>query len=344
MTNKNGGGFALAAKVARYAIWIVPLVALIHIGILVSALGGKIGAVALQAPHYFALAAFIAIIPMSSDITRLTIWSRFLGVPTGFKGAMQIIGGTMVGNMMTPSSTGSPAIKWGLMQARKIPASKATTLISIQMTEDILAMSSLLTLCVFGVGGQRLAALIRSPEWQAMSWGDVAPYAAGLAGVIGALSLVFWLLRRSGRFPVLLQLRRRAKIGIKRIVRDWRKILKRGKRTALLTLSLAFIQWAARFSVVTAIILALGGAFQPLLYGGLQWLTISLAALVPTPGGVGGAEAAFLALYRPFLSGTALLAAMAAWRLLLYYWPVSLAATAIYITRLIERRQYRNGA
>jgi glycosyltransferase 2 family protein len=329
------GGFAI--QLARYAVWILPLVAIGHLIILTSALRGQAGAVAAQAPLWFLAAAIIAIIPMTLEMTRLTIWSRFLGVPTGFSGAIQIIGGTMIGNMMTPSSTGSPAIKWGLMQGKKIPAARATTLISIQMTEDIFAMGSLLTLCVVGVGAQRLAALLNSPDWQGFDATKAAPYALGLCAVFMVAGLSLYLLRRSGRFPMLYQIRRRLKIAVTRILRDWRKIFRRGKRTAILTISLAFLQWTARFSVVTAIIMGLGGKFQPLLYGGLQWVTISLAALVPTPGGVGGAEAAFLALYRPFLGGSALLAAMAAWRLLLYYWPVSLAALGIYVTKWHRR-------
>jgi uncharacterized protein (TIRG00374 family) len=108
-----------------------------------------------------------------------------------------------------------------------------------------------------------------------------------------------------------------------------------------MTISLALVQWTVRFSVITVVIVALDGRFQPLLYWGLQWLTVSFAALVPTPGGVGGAEAAFLVLYSPFMGGARLLAAMAAWRLLLYYWPTLVAGIGLYVFRALDQRRQR---
>ena len=44
-----------------------------------------------------------------------------------------------------------------------------------------------------------------------------------------------------------------------------------------------------------------GGVMLPLLYWALQWLTFTFSTMVPTPGGVGGSEAAFLLLYAPFI-------------------------------------------
>jgi uncharacterized protein (TIRG00374 family) len=48
--------------------------------------------------------------------------------------------------------------------------------------------------------------------------------------------------------------------------------------------------------------------------------------MVPTPGGVGGTEAAFLLLYAPFIGPSRLAAVMVIWRLVLFYVPTGLAA------------------
>ncbi len=328
-------------RLASFAIWLVPLFAIFNIAILITAMRGPVGQLLGQSPYLLLCAAFMALIPMTAEIMRLRIWSRFLGVPTRFSGAAQIIGGTMIANMLTPSSTGSPAIKWGLMRTRGVPGDKASTLLSLQVTEDAFVILSLLTICISGVGIQRLAALLQRPELQGLSSSQIIAILSGIAAFIVGLAIIVYGLRRSGRLGFVARFRRRIRIGRKRVIRDWRQILRRGKSVAAMTISLAFIQWTVRYSVITAVIVALDGRFQPLLYWGLQWLTMSLAALVPTPGGVGGAEAAFLALYSPFLGGARLLAAMAAWRLLLYYWPTMVAGFGLYVFRALDRRRER---
>jgi glycosyltransferase 2 family protein len=321
-------------RLASLAIWLVPLFAIINIGILISAMRGPVGGLLQQSPVLLLLAAVMALTPMTCEMLRLRLWSRFLGVPTRFSGAAQIIA-----NMLTPSSTGSPAIKWGLMRARGVPADKASTLISVQVSEDGFVIISLLTICISGVGVQRLAALLQRPELQGLSTGQVAMILAGFGALAALVFAIFVYLKRSGRIGFLSRFRRRLRIGRKRVTRDWRQILRRGKGVAAMTLSLAILQWTVRFSVITVVILALGGRFQPLLYWGLQWLTVTFAALVPTPGGVGGAEAAFLVLYSPFMGGARLLAAMAAWRLLLYYWPALVAGLGLYGFRAMDARR-----
>jgi glycosyltransferase 2 family protein len=326
-------------RLASLAIWLVPLFAIINISVLIAAMRGPVGGLLQQSPVLLLLAAVMALTPMTCEMLRLRLWSRFLSVPTQFSGAAQIIGGTMIANMLTPSSTGSPAIKWGLMRTRGVPADKASTLISVQVSEDGFVIVSLLTICISGVGVQRLAALVQRPELKGLSAGQVAMILGGVGALFAILFVLFFYLKRTGRIRFLSRLRRRLRIGRKRVVRDWRHILRRGKGIAAMTISLAILQWAARFSVITVVILALGGRFQPLLYWGLQWLTVTFAALVPTPGGVGGAEAAFLLLYSPFIGGSRLLAAMAAWRLLLYYWPALVAGLGLYFFRAMDVRR-----
>jgi glycosyltransferase 2 family protein len=326
-------------RLASLAIWLVPLFAIFNITILISAMRGPVGGLMQQSPFLLVLAAAMALMPMTCEMLRLRLWSRFLGVPTRFSGAAQIIGGTMIANMLTPSSTGSPAIKWGLMRTRNVPADKASTLISVQVSEDGFVIVSLLALCVSGVGLQRLISLLHRPELQRLSSSKIGLIFGGIGAAVVMSCAIFYYLQRTGRIGFFIRARRRIRIGRLRVIRDWRQILRRGKGIAAMTISLAILQWTARFSVITVVIIAIGGRFQPLLYWGLQWLTVSFAALVPTPGGVGGAEAAFLVLYSPFMGGARLLAAMAAWRLLLYYWPALIAGIGLYVFRGLDARR-----
>ena len=107
-------------------------------------------------------------------------------------------------------------------------------------------------------------------------------------------------------------------------------IARRGKATFALAMALTAVQWSARYSVATAVLVFLGVEARPLTYGALQWATFTLSSFVPTPGGAGGAEAAFAALYSPFVPVDLLGTATALWRLVLFYLPLVVAVAAFY--------------
>ena len=101
---------------------------------------------------------------------------------------------------------------------------------------------------------------------------------------------------------------------------------------------LTTIQWSARYSVATAVIAFLGAPVRPLLYWVLQWATFTLMNAVPTPGAAGGAEAAFLVLYSPFIPPGTLGLATAGWRaLVIFYLPLSAAAVVFLLLGLRDR-------
>lgn len=50
---------------------------------------------------------------------------------------------------------------------------------------------------------------------------------------------------------------------------------------------------------------------------------------VPTPGAIGGAEALFALLYRPFLPAGSIALVMAGWRFFTFYLPAVFGATAL---------------
>jgi hypothetical protein len=106
------------------------------------------------------------------------------------------------------------------------------------------------------------------------------------------------------------------------IISDWLGVMRRGKGVALANLALAALQWLVRFSIAGLVLAAFGEAWHPALYWLLQYLVQSISSVVPTPGGVGGAEAGFLLLFAPFVSGGSLVPAMSAWRLLFFYLPL----------------------
>ena len=99
-----------------------------------------------------------------------------------------------------------------------------------------------------------------------------------------------------------------------------------GKAWFCLSILLTGSQWLARYSIVSAIVAFLGLPAQPVLFWVLQWVVFTLSALIPTPGGAGGAEAAFFVLYSPFIPSSAMGLVTAGWRFFSFYLLLGLAA------------------
>jgi uncharacterized membrane protein YbhN (UPF0104 family) len=78
-------------------------------------------------------------------------------------------------------------------------------------------------------------------------------------------------------------------------------------------------QWLTRFSILLAVLLALGLPDDLLSFFLLQWMVFVAMALVPTPGAAGGAEAAFLLVFGKIIPSAAVGPALAGWRFLTYY-------------------------
>ena len=72
----------------------------------------------------------------------------------------------------------------------------------------------------------------------------------------------------------------------------------------------------------------------------LQWVVFTLAGVVPSPGGMGAAEVAFLGIHAPFVEHGALVAATILWRLFTFY--LTLAGGAAVLSLLLARDRHRS--
>jgi uncharacterized membrane protein YbhN (UPF0104 family) len=157
-----------------------------------------------------------------------------------------------------------------------------------------------------------------------------------MAGLSAALAAGWLGARLRGRAARLLA---RVHSFAGHVVRDWLGVLRRGKGVALVSLMLSIAQWLARFSMAGIVLAAFGQAWHPALYWLLQYLVQSVSSVVPTPGGAGGAEAAFLLLYAPFVASGVLVAAMSAWRLIFFYLPLASAALVFFLLHRAARQR-----
>lgn len=333
----------LPRRTLTIALSVLPLVALANIGVLVWSLGGIDLAGRIAEPWLLALAALLALVPMIANSLRLALWSRFLGLGLGFRGAFKVISGAMIANSVTPSAAGGAPIKLLFLIGEGVPPRRAATLISFQTAEDALVMFVLVAVSVAFSGFQLFDFLSAQPGLLLRLEANLALAGWIALGAVLALAVLGGALA-SGLLGRGLQQRGAAAASRVRsfaahIVSDWLGVMRRGKAVALVNLLLAGLQWLVRFSIAGLVLAAFGEAWHPALYWLLQYLVQSISSVVPTPGGVGGAEAGFLLLFAPFVSGASLIPAMSAWRLLFFYLPLTAAALAFLTLHRTLRRQ-----
>ena len=321
---------AVPRRSLRIALYVLPVVALGNVAVLVWSLGGVDLAQRIVAPELLGLAAVLVFVPMLANAARLAIWSRFMALGLGFGGALKVITGTMVTNSVTPSATGGMPIKLLFLVGAGVESRRAVTLISFQAAEDAVAAACLIALCLGFSGFAMFEFLGSDPALLARI--DMTVRTASLVALWSLAALALLALVTAGG---LLGKRVRswaARVGLRargflaQVAGDWRAMWRRGKLVALANLALALLQWGVRFSIAGLVLAAFGVEWHPALYWLLQYLVQSISAIVPTPGGAGGAEAGFLLLFAPFAPVDALVPAMSAWRLLHFFLPLAGAA------------------
>lgn len=323
------------------ALSILPIVALVNVVVLVWSLGGIDLSEKLKQPWLLALAACLVFVPMFANSLRLALWARFLGVKLGYRKALKVITGTMVTNSITPSAAGGAPIKMLFLMGEGVDSKRSVTLLSFQAAEDTFITFALVGMCLAATGFAMFGFLGSDPELLARL--DTTLRTASMT-VLWALVALFVLVmvvaggllgRRvrewASRFS------RQIKSYLAHVASDWAAVFQRGKGMALLNLGLAASQWVVRFSIAGLILAAFGVEWQPALFWLLQYLVQSISSIVPTPGGAGAAEAAFLLLFAPFVGMAVLAPAMSTWRLMHFYLPLVGSAITFFVLHRRDR-------
>ncbi len=274
-----------------------------------------------------AVALALALVPWAMNTFRLQLWASFVGHPIGFVDGLRIYLGGLLGSAVTPTASGGGALKWALLARQGVPAGAAGTLLLVEAVENAVFMAVALPLALVVTAASEVPGLREAVVTAA---GGVAPVVLSAAAVLGALGTLAWVAARGvlGRGARRLVARVRARA--RRPVRDARRVgalvATHGKGRLALGVTLAGIQWTARYSVATALLAFLGVPISAVLSWALQWATFTLMNAIPTPGAAGGAEAVFAVLYSPFVPTEVLGLATAGWRLILFYAPLAIAA------------------
>jgi uncharacterized protein (TIRG00374 family) len=309
---------ARRSRLVRLALWLLPLGALINLGLLFAGQTGLRHWPGIVAPSYLFIGIPLAFTPWVTNALRTRLWTWFLGHPVRLFDCLRVFWGTILGGAVTPTPAGAAVFKWALLRREGVPGETAATIATIAALEDLLFFAAFLPVAL---ATSAMTLLDRLPSLH------VPAVFLAIVLLIGLVAILLLTRRSAARLRAAI-LRTGAEVR-----RAFILIARRGKRVFLAAATLTTLQWLARYSVASFVIAALGGPFHPLLFIPLQWMVFTLATFVPTPGGTGALEGAFLLVYGPFLPPPVLVPAMALWRLCLFYGPIALAALCFLATQ-----------
>lgn len=295
---------------------------------------------------YLVLALGLGVVPWFANALRLLIWTRFLGHGVGFRDAFRITLATDLGSAVSPSAVGGGFFKWGMLVQKGVTPGAAVSLATLTPIEDGLFFLIAIPIGIY------LTASWGNPVFSEAA-GQLRESAPAVLLVAGGIALLSWLALRwvlGGLFGRRtrrkgLRLAGRTKRRLRGTWVDAREVFRlisaNGKSRFALSMTLTSVQWAARYSIVSALVAFLGAPVHPVLFGILQWVVFTLAAFVPTPGGAGGAEAAFFVVYSPFIPAAILPLTTAGWRFFTFYLHLLLAALVYIVIPAGDKRPWQ---
>ncbi len=259
------------------------------------------------------VAILLALLPWAWHCLRLAIWGAFFGVKISGRNLLRTVVATDVGSVVTPTAVGGAPLKWAMLVRLGYTPGQATTLTLWGNFEDALFY-------VFAIP----VSLALTKNWDNPLWLAVLDFfrknkplvLAGVFALVVILLIIHVLIKRKKRKAGWWEILRSALTDCRE---TFKHIGRRGRKPFVLSMLAMTAQWLTRFCILLAVVKMLGleADFLKLLM--LQWMVFVAILMTPTPGGMGGAEAAFLMVFAGNLPDGSAGMVMAGWRVLTYY-------------------------
>lgn len=311
------------------------LIVILSLGLLISVAYSAftVDSSALSAFSHFPFLCILAlagmvILPWLADTFRVQIWLRFLDKRERFADVFRMTLATEMASAMSPAAIGGSGAKLGWMISRGIAPGVASSIMALNALEDTVFFILALPIALFfspaaddGVV-HKILQTMQQRDWVNSRSIAIFMVVAAVLYLAGrsALKLLPPAFKArvngwSGKF--------RQQVGLAK--QTFRFMIAQGRWRFFVTVFLSGVHWACRFSMLTVLLMGLHHYVDPFNFFASQWLVFMLMKLVPSPGGTGGAELAFLFFYRSLLPEDLLGLLVGAWRVLTFTLPVGLA-------------------
>ncbi len=296
--------------------------------------------------RYLLVIGCLVLVPWLGHALRMVLWTRFLNVKLSYREALKVAVSTDLGAALTPTLIGGGPIKLGMLLQHGISASKAGILIALGGFEDLVFYLSGILLAFFFAHESIISIMVSVKNLLYHNLGIVG-------GVLGLIFLV-WLLNRLGwikwRFSLAKIMPERLRsgylkflVGLRTSIQETKDTLKlilsKGKLTFIMSITVLFIQWFAKFSILAVLLFALNVEIQFHNIYLKQWLVWLTMIFIPTPGATGGAEASFFLLFGNIIPKDVLTLTVSTWRFFTYYFIMMSAVIIFQLTTYIAYRK-----
>lgn len=276
---------------------------------------------------YLLLAALLSLLPWFWHCVRLAIWGRFFGVKISSINLLRIAVATDVGGTMTPQAVGGAPVKMAMLVQQGYKPGEAATLTLLGNLEDVVFFAFAIPLSL---------ALARPWENALCQHAGVFFEKNGFWFVgllLLALAVFLFFRKKSFSKNRTTKPESRWQLLVSEFRAAVRLIRQKGRKPFVFSILALGAQWLTRFTILLAVLLALGLPDDLLYFFLLQWMVFVAMALVPTPGATGGAEAAFILVFGKIIPKSAVGPALTGWRFLTYYFMLLAGVAILWATQ-----------
>jgi uncharacterized protein (TIRG00374 family) len=274
--------------------------------------------------------AGMVVLPWLAETWRVQIWLHFLKKRESFADVFRMTLATEMASAVSPAAVGGSGAKLGWMISRGLTPGAASSIMAVNTLEDLTFFALALPLALLFSSGASDGSASLENIWALLREHDLTGSRGLIFILIGILALylsarIAWKLLPASWRARLTGWKEKAKHQFALAKQTLRLMLVQGRWRFLAAVTLCGFHWCCRFGMLTVLLMGLQQHVDPFSLFASQWLVFMLMKIVPSPGGAGGAELAFLFFYRSMLPENLLGLLVGAWRVLTFTLPVGLA-------------------
>lgn len=293
----------------------------------------------LSIPH-IVMIGILMILPWMGYAARILMWSGFLNEKITYKEAVRVVVTADVASALSPTAVGGAPIKAALLINRGFSNASVGFMLTYGVIEDI----------VFYITGIVLAGVFSTGLLSkiGVSMGNFFQHNAVLICTVIVILAIYLVIQKRGKMPAKMQLatyiparfkdsftsyKHKFLQSIEGMKTNFLLVFRQGKWRMLLSITVLFLQWMSKFTVLIVILHAFGVDFDWIQIYIRQWVVYVTMLFIPTPGATGGAEASFLLIFGKSMPADLSFLIVSVWRLFTYYF---ILLTAVFLYTILS--------
>lgn len=286
---------------------------------------------------HLALISVLMFVPWAAYALRILIWANFFKEKIRYSDALRVVITSDLASALTPTAVGGAPAKAALLLNRGFATPTVGFILTYGVVEDIVFYTTgILMAAIFSTGllagiGSSILGFIQINIVSIM-------WITGVLGIYLAMikmDLVPKMFKINTYLPqkwkdYIQKIRMKLGQSIDGMKSNFASVWADGKLSMAASLTLLFIQWFSKFSVLLVILDAFHVDFDTIQLYIRQWVVFVTMLFIPTPGASGGAEASFLVIFGKSIPKELSFLIVSVWRLFTYYF-LLLSAVVFYI-------------